>query len=460
MTTPVDTNPGAERVRARQILRARKIWLVPLVLAALLISIVGVIYIGSVINPTGHLHGLPVMVVNEDTGASVQGKPINVGTDLVNALEQSPQVTSRLKLIPATLKQAQAEMGRGAAYGALVIPAELTRSALLSTGAASGNPAPPAQATATFEENQRLGSLGVNLAVGVITPAIAKISPQIGTKLAPLATPAAHSNPVLAARLADPVSLATGTYDPLPDHSALGLSAFYIALLALLSGFIAGTLTNSSIDGALGYATSEIGPRWKHARPVSISRRQTFLTKWAVAAVAAPILTGLLVLIAVGALGMYAPHVLLLWVLCALGSLMIATGTLALLAVFGSIGQLLAMILLIYLSLASSGGTVPTQALPGVLKGVGDVEPLRQVLGGTRAILYFGAQGDAGLTHALIMVVAETIFWATIGLAVTGWYDRKRLDRISPDVLAAVNRSIDEAIAQRGASDASTAAST
>src|SRR5580698_2001230 len=125
MTTPVDTNPGAERVRARQILRARKIWLVPLVLAALLISIVGVIYIGSVINPTGHLHGLPVMVVNEDTGASVQGKPINVGTDLVNALEQSPQVTSRLKLIPATLKQAQAEMGRGAAYGALVIPAEL-----------------------------------------------------------------------------------------------------------------------------------------------------------------------------------------------------------------------------------------------------------------------------------------------------------------------------------------------
>jgi hypothetical protein len=50
---------------------------------------------------------------------------------------------------------------------------------------------------------------------------------------------------------------------------------------------------NSSIDAALGYATSEIGPRWRQKRPVAINRRQTFLTKWAIAAVAAPLLTGM-----------------------------------------------------------------------------------------------------------------------------------------------------------------------
>jgi hypothetical protein len=72
---------------------------------------------------------------------------------------------------------------------------------------------------------------------------------------------------------------------------------------------------------------------------------------------------------------------------------MIATGTLTLLAIFGSIGQLLAMILLVYLSLASSGGTVPIQALPGFFQIVGHVEPLRNTLLGTRAILYFGARG-------------------------------------------------------------------
>ena len=47
------------------------------------------------------------------------------------------------------------------------------------------------------------------------------------------------------------------------------------------------------------------------------------------------------------------------------------------------------------------------------------------MLGGTRAILYFGARGDADLTHALIVVAAEIVFWGIVGLGVTEWYDRR-----------------------------------
>lgn len=54
------------------------------------------------------------------------------------------------------------------------------------------------------------------------------------------------------------------------------------------------------------------------------------------------------------------------------------------------------------------------------------------MLGGTRAILYFGARGNAGLTHALIVVVAEIVFRAAAALGVTGWYDRRRLDAFPP----------------------------
>jgi uncharacterized phage infection (PIP) family protein YhgE len=151
---------------------------------------------------------------------------------------------------------------------------------------------------------------------------------------------------------------------------------------------------------------------------------------------------------------MYAPHVMLLWVVGTLAALMIATGTLALLAVFGSIGQLLAMLLLIYLSLASSGGTVPPQALPGVFNAVGKVEPLRQVLGGTRAILYFDARGSAGLTHSLIVLACELLFWALVGLLVTGLYDRRKLDRISPATLAAVDQTIGRGAAGQAGADA------
>jgi YhgE/Pip-like protein len=448
MTTNETHSPNASqepgrRVRASELLRARTLWLAPLLIASVFIALISVIYIGSVVNPAANLHGLPVMLVNEDQGAVIQGHRLDVGANLAGGLEGSAALRSRLKLQPATLEQAQTTMDKGGAYATVIIPATLTRSLLLAAGVHTPGDTPPADAKVELQENPRLGNLGVNLAAGVITPAIARISPKVGQQLSKPASPQVRANPFLAAQLANPITLATTTYRPLPDHSALGLSAFYIALLSILSGFIGATLINSSIDSALGYATSEIGPRWRQRRPVAISRRQTLLTKWAVAAITVPILTGILILIAAGALGMYAPHVVLLWLLATLAALMIATGTLALLAAFGALGQLLAMILLIYLSLASSGGTVPIQALPGIFNVVGHVEPLRQVLMGTRAIMYFGAKGDAGLEHSLVVVSVELLFWASIGLTITSWYDRRKLDRISPDVLSYVGQAIE-----------------
>lgn len=436
-------------VRAREVLRARKLWIAPILIAAVFAALMTAVYIGSVINPTGHLHNLPVLLVDDDQGANVHGQTIDVGRSLVSALEGSANVTNRLALKTSSLQHAQTVMNRGGAFAALIIPPTLTRSVLLAADVSTPGSAPPASATVTLQENARAGNLGVNLAAGVITPAIAQISPKIGAQLSPLATKPARANPVLAAHITDPVTLATSTYRPLPDHTALGLSAFYIALLGLVAGFVAATLINSSIDSALGYSATQLGPRFTQRRPVAINRRRTLLVKLAILAAAAPVLTGIVLLVAAGLLGMNAPNVLLLWGLLALAALMIGSGTLALLAAFGSIGQLLAMLLLVYLSLASAGGTVPVQALPGFIRAVGNVEPLRNTLAGTRSILYFGAQGDAGLIRALAVLAGELVFWLLIGLWVSTLYDRRSLDRIAPDVLDFVNSTVDRAIAEQ-----------
>jgi YhgE/Pip-like protein len=256
-------------VRASQILRDRKIWVVPVVIAAVFVALMSVIYFGSVVNPTGHLHGLPVIVVNDDTGASAHGQRVDIGSGLVRALEESSGVTTRLKLTNATIGQADAAMDRAAAYGALVIPATFSRSVLVAAGAGGAGAGVPPKATVDLLENSRLGSLAVNLVSGVMPPAIEKISPQLGTKVKPLATSSAAADPLAAAQLADPVALETSAYRPLPDHSALGLSAFYVALLAIMSGFVAATLINSSINSALGSGATNIGPagstvaRWR-----------------------------------------------------------------------------------------------------------------------------------------------------------------------------------------------------
>jgi YhgE/Pip-like protein len=449
MTTPTPPSTPRLHVRASQVLRARKIWIVPILTASVFAALMAAVYLGSVVNPTGHLHGLPVMIVDQDPGATVDGQHVNVGASLTSALERSSSVSSRLKLMPGTLPQAQSKMDKGGAYAALVIPSTLTRSALLAAGVSTPGSTPPATAAVQLQENTRLGNLGVSLASGVLTPAVADISPKIGSHLAALATPASKANPILASRVENPITLTSTTYRPLPDHSALGLSAFYIALLGLIAGFVGSTLVNASVDSALGYATSQLGARFSQRRPMPINRTQTFLVKLAVTTVAVPILTGIILLVTAGLLGMYAPNVIALWGLLTLAALMIATGTLTLLAIFGSIGQLLAMLLLVYLSLASSGGTVPIQALPGFFRTVGHVEPLRNTLLGTRAIMYFGARGDAGLTTSVTVLVCEFVFWVALGLAATLWYDHKGLDRLSPDMIGYINRTVDQAVADR-----------
>jgi carbon monoxide dehydrogenase subunit G len=111
-------------------------------------------------------------------------------------------------------------------------------------------------------------------------------------------------------------------------------------------------------------------------------------------------------------------------------------------AILGTQGQLIALLLFVYLGIASAGGTVPLQALPGPLKLVSQIEPLRQILSGTRSILYFGATGNAGVTRGIIAATAGLIFWVLIGAMVVRWYDRKGLQRLQPDLLAHVQRSV------------------
>jgi hypothetical protein len=113
---------------------------------------------------------------------------MNVGASLASALEHCSAVTSRLNLIPVTSQRADAEMDKARAYATLVIPATLTRSALLAAGVQTPGATPPATAAVELQENTRLGSLGVSLASGVLTPAIAKISPRIGRHFSELAT--------------------------------------------------------------------------------------------------------------------------------------------------------------------------------------------------------------------------------------------------------------------------------
>lgn len=438
---PTEPEIPSQEVSASQVLRVRPVWAFPIAVAGVVVMIMTLIYFGSIVDPTAHLHGLPVLVVDEDSGASTASGRTNIGQEFVTELTHSSAVTDRLALKVTTLAPAESEMDKGSDYATLVVPKDFSSSIMAlagSTGAAKASEALP---TVELLTNQRLGTLGVSLATGVLQPAVDKISQGIGRKvLAPAAKAGTTHAP--AALLADPVSLSTVTYRPLPAHSGLGLSAFYISLLITMCGFLGAIIVNSSLDGVLGYATSEVGPWWRQRVPARISRWQTLLAKWSVSVVVAFVSTGLLLAVAAGILRMDAPNVLYLWLFAWYAAAVIAIGTLVLFAALGSLGQLLAMLGFVYLALASSGGTIPLQALAGFYRFVANFEPLRQILGAVRAIIYFNAAGNAGLDRGLLLTSIGLVFWVVVGFAVTAWYDRKGLYRVEPGLSEFVASSV------------------
>jgi hypothetical protein len=291
--------------------------------------------------------------------------------------------------------------------------------------------------------------VGTSLASGILQPALAVASHRIGQHLAALA-PAGALTGAARVLLVSPVTVTTTQYRPLPANTALGLSDFYIALLTIMCGFIGATIVNSVVDSALGYATNEIGPRWRQRQPVPINRWQTLLIKWAIVAALTAVLTALMLAVGWG-LGMQTPYPVLLWLFTWLCAASVGAGTIALFAVAGTYGQLIGLLVFVYAGLASAGGTVPVEALPGFLRTLSNIEPLRQVLAGTRSIMYFGAQSDAGLTRGTLAAALGLLFWLALGTAVVKWYDRKHLYRLQPGLLAHVSKSVQDYKTQQAA---------
>jgi YhgE/Pip-like protein len=427
-------------VRAGRLLRVRAVWVAALVVGSLVVAAMTALYIASATDPLAHLSGLPVAVVNQDRGAAVGAQRLEIGQQIEAGLLAAPAVTGRLRLEPLTLSQAEQAMDRDGLYATLVIPPGFTANLLTATGLRPGVAASAPQVEIVI--NQRAGSVGTSLATGILQPALSVASRQIGRHLAPL-VPAAAQAPATRLLLADPVAVTIVQYRPLPNNAGLGLTAFYIALLTLMCGFIGASIVNSVVDSALGYATTDLGPRWRQRQPVPINRWQTLLIKWAVIAVVTAVLPAVMLLVAWG-VGMDMPYPWLLWVFTWLCAVSVGVGTIALLAMAGNYGQLIGLLIFVYAGLASAGGTVPVESLPGFLRALSYVEPLRQVLAGTRSILYFNAQGVAGLTRGTVAAAAGLAFWLVVGAFVVRWYDRKGFYRLRPEVLAHVDQAVQD----------------
>ncbi|WP_405787005.1 SNG1 family protein [Streptomyces sp. NBC_00029] len=414
----------APEVTAMALVRRPQLWLVPTILTGLLALLLSLLYMGGIVNPNADLHDLPIALVNDDKGEPPQGQQQNLGTQITAAIAADP-AGGKADWRELTLVQAQDQLDSGQIYGALVVPAGFTDSVTaLPTSAATKLP------TITVLTNPGKGSLGSSLAGQITTQAAHRASRAVGEQLT--AAAGAQASPTAKLLLADPVEVVTQVGHPIGTHSGLGLTAFYYTLLLVLAGFMGGNVISNGVDTALGYADNEIGP-WHTRRPtVPINRTQTLLLKMVMTAGITLLSTSLVMLACVAVLGMDATHLPLLWVYSYCAALAVGLGVQAINAAFGGIGQLVSMFVFIVLGLPSSGATVPLQAVPGFYRFLSHFEPMRQLSDGVRAILYFDARGDAGLTRSWIMIAVGTVLALVFGFAMTAYYDRKGHKRLTP----------------------------
>ncbi|MDV9190329.1 DUF3533 domain-containing protein [Streptomyces sp. SR27] len=426
MTSANPPHTPGPQVRAGNLVRRPKLWLVPTVLSSLVALGLAFLYMGGILNPNDSLHRLPIALVDADQGRPLPGQSENLGrqiTDAIAATGSSKTDVDWQRLDPA---QAQNALASGKVYGALVVPEDFTASvAALTTERAKVRP------TLTVLTNPGLGSLGSSMASQINQAAAHQASLTLGKQLAASPT-TASADSTTRLLLTDPVGVTTRVGHPIGRHSGLGLSAFYYTLLLVLGGFIGGNLVNSGVDTALGYADSEIGP-WHSRHPtVPISRTQTLVLKMLMTAGISVLTTTLVMVATIAILGMDASHLPMLWLFSYCATTAVGLGVQAINAAFGGIGQLVSMFVFIALALPSSGATVPLEATPGFFRFLSIFEPMHQLSAGVRSILYFDARADAGLARGWIMIGVGVVLALAFGLAMTHYYDRRGLRRLTP----------------------------
>ncbi|SDP79465.1 YhgE/Pip N-terminal domain-containing protein [Streptomyces sp. cf386] len=408
-----------------RVLRAKPLWIANGVITGVLALLFAVFYVGANIDPVDHMTKLPVGLVNADEGVG----QVNLGARITESIEKSTESEGKIDWKVMGEKELKEELGKGKLYGALVVPADFTSSITALTGTTTtGTPARP---TLTVLTNQSAGSLGSGLARTATTQAAENASLHVGKELT-AQIEAGQAKLPAAARvlLADPAAITVEDGHPLDSHSGLGLTAFYYALTLVVVGMLSANVISGQVDHALGYTHNDMGPLRLHRPLIRATRVQTLVISSTLMA-GLSLLMGTLVLAgAVGIMGMDASHLPLLWLYSVCAIAVTGIGALGLLAVFGTPGMLVVTLVFIGMAVPTSGATTPIEALPGFYRFLAEFEPLRQITGGIRSILYHDAQGDAGLTRGWVMMAVGLVAAALFGFGVLGWYDRKGLHRI------------------------------
>ena len=397
-------------------------------------------YLGGTADPQSHARHVPVAVVNEDEGATLQTpvgpRNLDVGTQITAGLLQGND-WGKLRLHVVDAQEADDGLKDGSFFGAVRIPPELSQQVVDLVEAAATEEGesgePPARAAVTLQYSPRVSIVSGQVMNTVADRLQDSLHENMGARLvddSSLLAEAEGRTIGAAATLAlqYPVQVDVVEWNPLPDGVSNASLPMFYALIVILAGFTGAMIIHNLLDARLGFIPLEIGPLALHVHVAPFGRLQTLLRKWVVTVITAPLVSVLCLWVAdiIGMTGYDAWH--MFW----FSSLVIVSvGVCAhsILAAIGNAGLLVNLVLFVVLGIPTSGGATPTQMLPQVFVWIGSFQPMHQAYLGLRSIMFFGSSWDAGLGHAVWVLVGWCVAGLVLGVAVTLLYERMGLRR-------------------------------
>lgn len=414
-------------------------WAFPIVVVTLLASLLGVMYLDYVVDPEKNLHDFPIALVNQDVGDDLkngdQVQHVNFGDQVADGLKQAVP-SDQIDLRVLGINEAQLQMQSAQVYGTIIIPSDFSKR-LGILGVGSVVPGDITKPVLTLQTNPRTGAFATAVVQKFGEQALTQVNTQVGRQLTeqvkaqltpPPGAPATELSAATRLVLAQPLNIVVDQFRPLPGGSGEGLTAFFYSLLLLLIGMVGAMIIHQLIDSALGFLPTEWGPWYVHYPRASISRFKTLLIKWSAVVVMACAVSGAYLIIA-KILGMPLDKPLLLFLYGAFVIIAVGVTCTSVLAAVGTSGLIINIIIFIILGLPSSGGTIPIEATPKYFGWLAKFEPMHQVFLGTRSILYFNGNGQAGLARGFWMAALGLALGVALGLFITRFYDRKGLER-------------------------------
>ena len=241
------------------------------------------------------------------------------------------------------------------------------------------------------------------------------LSSELAKGAGKVPNPDAAQKDSIAKVMADPVAVNNVSQAKAGSYGA-GLAPFFLTLALWIGVF----MLIQAMRPVTLRALASNAPTWK----IAVGGWLPFL---AVAAVQASLLT---LVVDVG-LGLNPVHPVLMWVLMLAAAMAFSAIIQGVVALLGSPGKLVVLILLV-LQLVSSGGTFPWQTTPEPLHVVHQVLPMGYVVGGMRHLIY-GAD-LAGIVPTMLGLVGYTL----LGLAMSAVAVRKHkfwtLKTLKPEI--------------------------